>query len=258
MAACDLERGWCELLVKPALEARSIQLLDIARALFDLPPHIKRACSSPVTNFQSGWRASDSAHRPSEVWHFTEDDPPNCWPQSIDESVRQDLLKFMTDARGIVAPIVAEAVRSRLGAEYANCPSKLIAHSTLRFLHYSPSDKDWRFGDHTDLGIATVFFGETQSGLEVFDGGSGGWQRVAPNAKLWLMIGGELLAKLCSSRKLACRHRVRKCLQDRYSAVMFLHPRDDMVVAQTLAGQPITAADFFSAEMAKRMKRLKR
>jgi isopenicillin N synthase-like dioxygenase len=228
-----------------------VEVERIARALFSQPTDIKRACMSPETDYQSGWRAATASHRPDEVWHVRHADPAATWPAAL-VGARPPLLALLDAAVAVGTEFLREAIEAAGGDELPALD--FASSSTLRLLHYAPSARDWRFGAHTDLGLMTLFLTESSPGLEVRLPDRS-WQPAEPRADSWVVAGGEMLGKMTSRRAIACLHRVRRCATDRYAMAVFLHPPPDFVLRLEEEG-PLTAGDFFRATMEVRKRRL--
>ena len=135
--------------------------------------------------------------------------------------------------------------------------SKMMEHSTrslLRVLRYPPLPDDVpdgavRAAAHEDINLLTVLPASDQPGLELL-GANGEWYPVPCDPGSLAINGGEMLDLATEGHYPATTHRVVNPTGDaarvsRMSLPMFLHPADDVVLAE---GR--TAYDFLQQRIA--------
>jgi 2OG-Fe(II) oxygenase superfamily len=245
--------GWAKFSPNAELQQLVGRAERTCKLMFSLPDAAKHACQSPQTGFQSGWRPSTAPHRPTEVWHISHDDPAHTWPSGF-LCERGILLQLLDMAVLAVRPMIEMAIKDSRPSDSSAYDTLFSGRSVLRLLFYRGNAKDWRFGAHTDLGLATIFLSQSEPGLELL-GLDGKWHAVGPDANSWIAIGGEIFAILCGNRRLACRHRVRICPRDRYAIVLFIHPSSDLILPVSKGAQ--TVKEFFEDEMRRRKRSLR-
>lgn len=107
---------------------------------------------------------------------------------------------------------------------------------TFRILHYPPlsADIDGQLGAgaHTDYGMVTLLFQDMIGGLEVFDKNAQVWVPVDPAPGAVVINTGDMTEHWTNGKYPSTLHRVqpRGGVGDRYSAVIFYDPDDEVIV----------------------------
>jgi isopenicillin N synthase-like dioxygenase len=206
--------------------------LSIAKEMFELTESVKRASSSPDSQYRYGWRASTAAERPSEVWQVGLDPSSSSWPQSA-SGHRKVVELLLREAIATCQPLLDDALLQSKEASVDVAGLIDPNECMLRLLHYGPSNSPPRFSAHTDFGIATMFIAESSAGLQLQDR-DGRWFALEPHPLRCLVVAGEMLAERTGGAIRAVPHRVESSQNERWSAVVFLHPSPGYVLAEGL------------------------
>src|SRR5262249_45234420 len=97
---------------------------------------------------------------------------------------------------------------------------------------------------HLDYGIATLFIGATNPGLEVREP-DGSWSLSEASPEKWLLCAGEMLNVLTGNIVPPVWHRVREVPTRRYSLAIFVHPEPHFVLRSDSDGE-LTAGNYFA------------
>jgi isopenicillin N synthase-like dioxygenase len=235
-----LQQGWAAVDAPADLRTLGDDVLQAARRVFALPEERKAQFVDPQEAGQSGWLARDQDDRPDEIWQIGGGRALR-WPDELRaelDAIERLKARCIDFSRGVLTDVARtvglpdDAVSSTISA----------AHSSIRLLHYRPRRPDLGFGAHTDLGVATFFAGETSPALELQDH-SGAWQRARSG---WVLAAGEMLPVLTRQQGKAGLHRVRSLPEERWAAVVFMHPTPDQHLGVDESGQPVDARAFFA------------
>lgn len=157
----------------------------------------------------------------------------NVWPEEMEleeplYSLYEELIKY---SRPLLTAI----------AESIEQPQSFITDMTrygdvlLRAIHYPPPKRNVEEGAvwaaaHTDINLITILPRATASGLEVLNQ-EGNWIRVKIAEDTFIINSGDQLANLTNGYFKSSFHRVVATPEnsegDRYSCVMFVHPRNE-------------------------------
>jgi len=244
----DLEEtGWTYFHCSDNLAHLVDKAIEIAKAIFALPEEQKLQCSSPETNYQSGWRKPEQIDRPTEVWHISHTDPPESWPVDFVPE-RTTILELLDQSIKSVGPHLDEYAQNFGGVAGELYESLQRGISVIRLLYYSASDNTIRFSAHTDFGLASLFVAETSPGLELKTR-QGEWRLVNLERGKWILAAGEMLAARSAGVIPPALHRVISTPEERFAIAIFLHPDRNYSLAKTSEGKILTAGEFFDRLM---------
>lgn len=242
-----MSAGWTAFVPTNNLAELSATALSTARRLFGLPLERKRSFARPDLGGHVGWRGSPRGDRPEEVWQIKVSNETDDWPPELHAERR---------ALNRLGVLCAEFTDRLLAALAAMVDNKEVAHrlgtcvsherTIVRLLHYQPRLDGFGFAPHSDLGVATMFAGETVSGLELEEE-HGRWVR--PNS-LFVLAAGEILTACSRSLVRPGRHCVRSVQEERWAVAVFVHPEPNYEIGSDAEGLPLTAQAFFEKSMA--------
>lgn len=244
IAAELLHRGWARVVPSAGLATVGSDALAAARRVFALPAQQKRRFADPQGGGHVGWRSTVRQDRPEEVWQLRGADDRPSWPDEL----QADLIAVQALLERCVAATAAvlEALAPMVGVPPEEARANVSpGDSVVRLLHYSPRPGGLGFAAHTDLGLATVFAGESVPALELEDA-DGAWS--SPTSD-WVVAAGELLAVRTAGRVRAGRHRVRATPTERWAAAVFVHPTPGYELGMDDHGHPLTARAYFERAM---------
>lgn len=237
-------RGYTLIDVPAGLSALTRRGLDVASTLFRLSKSIKAACRADEERFSCGWREPPKGENPSEVWHVQIGEPDGFWPAELRQE-RSVVCELLDGAVRHVAPVLDDVARHYAGRGPADLASSLHrGESTLRLLKYEASEAMVRFPPHLDYGIATLFIGATNPGLELREP-DGSWSASAALPERWLLCAGEMLNVLTGNKVPPVWHRVNGVPAVRYSLAVFVHPEPTYLLTHGLNGE-LAAGNYFA------------
>lgn len=155
----------------------------------------------------------------------------NIWPDEFD--LETPIMTLYSELEKYMVPI------QRAIAESINLPSDVFNDYTvegdcmLRVSHYPVSEKAFEKGavwaaSHTDIDLLTILPRASSRGLEVLDK-EGNWIRVIVPEDAFIVNGGDMLENMTNGyfrsavHRVVCREDNKR--EDRYSMVLFIHPR---------------------------------
>ena len=237
------------------------RVLERMRHFFARPDDdpVKRAVDVTAEDNTNGWMPlfGEPAYQPGTLAHVESFDcgrprrgpgdtthRRNRWPAipGFREDV-QELWREFSDAGFVVLRAIADALRLGSGLVADSCGTQDL--STLRLLHYPPTDADPSsvgIAAHTDFECITLIV-QTSPGLELRDR-RGNWYDAPAGADRIIVLLGDMLERWTNGTLCATGHRVRSREYRRYSMVLFFAVDDDVVV-EPLA--PFVTADNPSA-----------
>lgn len=216
------------------------QVLDEAYAaahdFFNLDFETKLRAYFPQVNGQRGYIPGESAKGSSfgdfkEFYHVGREtselcDYPNIWPQEF--ALKEPMNALYTALEACKTPL-EEAMAEAIGQ-----PTDFLKGMTqegeclLRAIHYPshpPKDRLWA-APHTDIDLFTILPRATAEGLQVLSP-QGEWIDVRVPDHAFIVNGGDMLENLTNGFFRSSVHRVvdHGKNQERYSMVIFIHPR---------------------------------
>jgi isopenicillin N synthase-like dioxygenase len=159
---------------------------------------------------------------------------PNIWPK--ESHFRAGCLEFrrhLVDFSVLIERILAESLK--VDDTFFSSKTK-DGDTVLRLIHYPATKSSDKVGDnwaaeHTDIDLFTILPVATSNGLEV-QTRSGRWVRAQTLKNSFIVNAGDFLEIFTNGLYRSSVHRVRRCAdnqdRDRYSMVMFVHPRADV------------------------------
>lgn len=239
---------------------------------FNLPEKVKNQYLKPKS-VNAGWE-SRSQIRPStgtkdqkESYQITQYHMDNLWP-SQDElpDFQKNTLEFENRCWQVGMKVLS-CFADKLGFDrnfftHAHDPKQKDYQSTLRLLHYFPTEGVteqgdlWRAGAHTDFDCLTLLFQhEGHGGLQVCPGAEAEadnlrWTDIPPLADVITCNIGDMLMRWSDDQLKSNLHRVRQPKIDEYCgsrhSVAFFCQANKKQIIQGPAKhyQPISAADF--------------
>lgn len=242
-----MRAGWTALVPTDKLAELSTAALSTARQLFALPYERKRSFARPDLGGHVGWRDSSREDRPEEVWQIQVSNETEDWPMEL-YAERRALNHLGVLCARITKHLLAALVNIIDDPEISQRLGTCVSHerTIVRLLHYQPRLNSLSFAPHTDLGITTIFAGETISALELEEE-HGLW--VTPDSQL-VLAAGEILAACTRNRVRPGQHRVRSVQEERWAVAVFVHPEPNYEIGFDAKGLPITAQAFFERSMA--------
>ncbi|MCB1136398.1 MAG: isopenicillin N synthase family oxygenase [Chlamydiia bacterium] len=216
---------------------------DAARAFFALDIAEKQKIQCPHFNGQRGYVPGESAKDEKrgdfkEFLHIgrpvsSEESArmgiyPNVWPDNFELEEPMKAL-FQALERHMVP--IQEAMAEALGeASGFFCDMTKEGDVLLRAIHYPanpPSDSIWA-AQHTDIDLFTILPRATARGLQVLND-AGEWIDVVVPDNAFIINGGDMLENITNGEFRSSVHRVVDCggNTERYSMVLFVHPRAD-------------------------------
>ena len=231
-----LQQGWASITPPADLLSLGAEALAAARSAFALPTERKREFVDPVHSGRTGWLAKVRAGRPNEIWQLngSEDLP---WPVELNAS-RESMENLRLRCIEVAAAALTETARAAGLPDDALRRYISTEHSFVRLLHYWPQSS---FSPHADLGLATLFAGETTAALEMQNKS----QQWVPVSSGWIVAAGKMLTTLSEGKVKAGIHRVGATSQQRWAVVVFVDPDPDCQVQLDEFQQPVTASAFF-------------
>ncbi len=154
----------------------------------------------------------------------------NVWPEEV--SLQENMIPFYKQLEAYMIPL-HNAIEEALGfqRDYLN-EMTLEGDCLLRVIHYpknSPPDSIWAAA-HTDIDLLAILPRATCDGLEV-QLNDGTWLRVDAPKDALIINAGDMLENLSNGYFKSAPHRVTAPTDrpeaERYSTVLFIHPRKD-------------------------------
>lgn len=238
----------CFRLRHPALPTeRLAEVLDDARAFFDLPQAIKSAIAIEHSRHFRGYSEMKNERDWREQLHFGAeraalgDEPPflqlegpNLWPP--DTAWRDRILRYLSDVARIGQEILAK-ICSGVGIEQRSFADKpgLDPYLVMKLICYHPQPEIDRprpgVAAHVDFSWITLTLEDSTGGLEIRIP-DGRWTAVEREAGTLLVHVGEILAFATQGRFCSTPHRVINRLTDRsrLSLPTFLNPSLQTIV----------------------------
>jgi isopenicillin N synthase-like dioxygenase len=153
---------------------------------------------------------------------------PNLWPKTME--LQSPLTELFSALEVHMLPL-QEALAEALG-EPANFLSDMTKEGDvlLRAIHYPPhppEGQEWAAA-HTDINLFTILPRATARGLQV-QNEAGDWVDVIVPEGAFVVNCGDMLQNLSNGEFRSARHRVVDSGEgcDRYSMVLFVHPRSE-------------------------------
>ncbi len=152
----------------------------------------------------------------------------NIWPEEM--SLKEPLCQLF-DALGTYMVPLQEAMAEAIGEEKdLFCEMTKEGDVLLRAIHYPanpPENQIWA-GEHTDIDLFTILPRATADGLELLNK-EGNWISIKVPENAFIVNGGDMLENITNGEFHSGLHRVRALEKDveRYSMVLFVHPRRD-------------------------------
>ena len=263
-------------LVNHGIDLTQVQgAFDMAQRFFALPDGVK--AQYPLQRaLNSGWesraqvRPSTGTQDQKESYQITLPHMAPLWP-SEDElpGFRAAMLAFETQCWQVGMRVLS-CFADKLGFEadfftHAHDPSSPTYQSTLRLLHYFPTDPSaasglWRAGAHTDFDCLTLLFQRAgQGGLQLCPGKEmegQQWTSIEPADDIITCNIGDMLMRWSDDQLPSNFHRVRNPLPheyqgSRYSLAFFCQAnRDVMIESPSGKYAPISAEAYMRQRVA--------
>lgn len=148
---------------------------------------------------------------------------PNRWPTEVPDFKIQ--VSAYYEAVTSLGRQLLRGLSLALGAAETHFDAQLVKPpSQLRLLHYPAQEEasdSPGIGAHTDYECFTILLA-TRPGLEVLNA-SGRWIDAPPIADAFVINIGDLFEVLSNGRWASTSHRVRKVVEERYSAPLFFN-----------------------------------
>ena len=226
---------------------RLAEVLDDARAFFDLPQAIKSAIAIEHSRHFRGYSEMKNERDWREQLHlgaereaigdeppFLQLEGPNLWPP--DPAWRCRILRYLSDVVDIGKEVLANICAGR-GIERNSFTDKpgLDPYLVMKLICYHPQPDINRprpgVAAHVDFSWITLTLEDNTGGLEIRVS-DGRWITVEPEAGTLLVHAGEILGFATRGRFCATPHRVINRLSDRsrLSIPIFLNPSLQTVV----------------------------
>lgn len=224
-----------------------IEILDAAyekmEEFFRLPFDQKMVASDPSNNGQRGYVPTESAKGQStsdckEFFHVGRELTPeqqerlgywkNIWPAEMN---LQEPLCNLFEALGIYMVPLQEAMAEAIGERKdLFCKMTEEGDVLLRASHYPanpPEDRLWA-AEHTDIDLFTILPRATAEGLQLLNK-EGEWINIKVPKNAFIINCGDMLENITNGEFLSGLHRVKSQEEnvERYSMVIFIHPRRD-------------------------------
>jgi isopenicillin N synthase-like dioxygenase len=239
------ETGFAVLVNHPLPWSLVEQIYREWAALFDSPA-IEKYMMDP--SGQTGWFPPDKSetakgHTVRDLKEFFHVYDWSTYPDEVSDAA----LEYRTIATGVARTLldwVEANTPPEVAARFSMPLSKMMDGSTrtlLRVLRYPPligdvPDGAVRAAAHEDINLLTVLPASNEAGLELL-GTNGQWYPVPCDPGSLAVNGGEMLDLASGGYYPATTHRVvnpsgEAALRPRMSLPLFLHPADDVVLAE--------------------------
>lgn len=153
---------------------------------------------------------------------------PNIWPTQFD--LENPMMKLFAALEEHLEPLQqAIALSINQPADFLNEMTR-EGNCLLRALHYPsnpPANRIWA-GEHTDTDLLSILPRATADGLQVLNK-NGEWIDVRVPENSFIVNAGDYLENMTNGLYKSCKHRVvdNGKGQERFSMVLFIHPRAD-------------------------------
>ena len=203
---------------------------------FNLSKKEKMALNAPHLGGQRGYSPGESAKGEStgdfkEFFHVGSElsDLGNIWPESMD--LKNPLSELFKELQGHSIPI-QQAIAAAIGESEDFFTSRTEkGEPLLRALHYpaNPPKEQPLAAAHTDIDLFTILPKATERGLQVKNK-EGQWVDVLVPENSFIINAGDMLQNITNGKIKSCEHRViaNESDKERYSMVLFIHPRSDV------------------------------
>jgi isopenicillin N synthase-like dioxygenase len=263
-------------LVNHGIDLAQVQgAFEMAQRFFALPDGVK--AQYPLQRaLNSGWeskaqvRPSTGTHDQKESYQITLPHMAPLWPTEDElPAFRAVMLAFEAQCWQVGMRVLS-CFAEKLGFARdfftrAHDPSRPTYQSTLRLLHYFPSDPSvpsglWRAGAHTDFDCLTLLFQRAgQGGLQLCPGkemDGQEWTSIEPADDIITCNIGDMLMRWSDDQLPSNFHRVRnpqphEYQGSRYSLAFFCQAnRDVMIESPSGKYAPISAEDYLHQRVA--------
>lgn len=263
-------------LVNHGIDLAQVQgAFEMAQRFFALPDAVK--AQYPLQRaLNSGWeskaqvRPSTGTHDQKESYQITLPHMALLWPTEDElPAFRAVMLAFEAQCWQVGMRVLS-CFAEKLGFARdfftrAHDPSRPTYQSTLRLLHYFPSDPSvpsglWRAGAHTDFDCLTLLFQRAgQGGLQLCPGkemDGQEWTSIEPADDIITCNIGDMLMRWSDDQLPSNFHRVRnpqphEYQGSRYSLAFFCQAnRDVMIESPSGKYAPISAEDYLHQRVA--------
>jgi len=152
----------------------------------------------------------------------------NIWPEDFD--LKTSLCSLFDALQTYMIPL-QEAMAEAIGERY-NLFTETTAEGDLllRASHYPPNPPENRMwaGEHTDIDLFSILPRATADGLQVCNK-EGEWISVRVPENAFIINAGDMLENITNGEFRSALHRVMAQEEnvERYSMVLFVHPRSD-------------------------------
>lgn len=231
--------GWSSVPDEPAFAHRVDECLEAARAVFGCADDFKIRYARPELDWHVGWRGASRADRPTEVWQLRADGDAEGWPPEFGRFCPS--LEAMVQSCVALTSAALESVRHVSSRTDAIVESLSPERSVIRLLHYAGGGTT-EFSPHTDMGVTTIFAGETVPALEMERGAE--WVRPGGT----ILAAGDLLEAAIDGVIPAAAHRTVPTAS-RLAIAVFVHTQPDFVVSMH-GDEPVDAATLFARRVA--------
>lgn len=216
---------------------------DRAKEFFSLSFDQKMAASDRNANGQRGYVPTESP-KGQETWDCKEFFHvgrelnseqqerlgywKNVWPEEI--NLKKPLCKLFEALGTYMVPLqeaMAEAIGERKDLFYEMTEEGDVL---LRAIHYpaNPPENQLWAGEHTDIDLFTILPRATAEGLQLLNQ-EGNWITVKVPENAFIVNAGDMLENITNGEFHSGLHRVKAVEEnvERYSMVIFIHPRRD-------------------------------
>jgi isopenicillin N synthase-like dioxygenase len=216
---------------------------NAAQYFYAQPLQEKTKCQKTELNGQRGYVKSEIAKGQAkkdykEFYHISREYPKkiqtqyhyaaNVWPE--DQTFKLAMLQLIKELDQYTA-VIESALSESIG-EKSDFLTNMTRHGDvlLRSIHYPanpPTDAVWAAA-HTDIDLFTILPRATAEGLQVKNS-QGEWVDVVVPDNAFIINAGDMLQNITNGVYKSAEHRVvsKNKNVERYSMVIFIHPRPD-------------------------------